>query len=141
MAPVRRVNIISFKIPLDQLADSNDTAVLVKPCRQPDETQSTGGIGCEDQDLRSPIARMPSQASQFHKGKTHNRHPQTGSDISMAQSKPAAGRDLRIVSVGQARLEPDGGVRLPLVLGDEDGQSSSVVLSLRLDALLEGGGD
>jgi signal recognition particle receptor subunit beta len=64
-------------------------------------------------------------------------HPPTPA----AQSKPVAGRDLRIVSVGQARLEPDGGVRLPLVLGDEDGQSSSIVLSLRLDALLEGGSD
>ncbi|MBJ20745.1 MAG: hypothetical protein CL933_15155 [Deltaproteobacteria bacterium] len=50
--------------------------------------------------------------------------------------------DLRIVSVGQAALEADGGIRLPLVLGDESGQSRSVVLALRLEALeaLEGDG-
>jgi hypothetical protein len=49
-------------------------------------------------------------------------------------AKPAEG-SLQIVSVGQATVEADGGVRLPLVLGDEDGSSRSVVLSLRLDAL------
>jgi len=49
-------------------------------------------------------------------------------------AKPAEG-SLQIISVGQATLEADGGVRLPLVLGDEDGGSRSVVLSLRLDAL------
>jgi len=49
-------------------------------------------------------------------------------------AKPAEG-SLQIVSVGQATIEADGGVRLPLVLGDEDGSSRSVVLSLRLDAL------
>jgi len=47
--------------------------------------------------------------------------------------------DLRIVSVGQATVEADGGVRLPLVLGDESGQSRSMVLSLRLDALVADG--
>jgi len=51
---------------------------------------------------------------------------------------PALGADLRIVSVGQASIEADGGVRLPLVLGDENGDSRSVVLSLRLDALVDG---
>ena len=49
-------------------------------------------------------------------------------------AKPTEGA-LRVVSVGQATIEADGGVRLPLVLGDEDGTSRSVVLSLRLDAL------
>ncbi len=48
-------------------------------------------------------------------------------------AKPAQG-SLRVVSVGQATVEADGGVRLPLVVGDEDGSSRSVVLSLRLDA-------
>ncbi len=52
------------------------------------------------------------------------------------EKTPDAARSLRIVSVGQARVQPDGGVRLPLVLGDEDGGSQSVVLSLRLDALV-----
>lgn len=51
------------------------------------------------------------------------------------------GGELRIVSVGQASVEIDGGVRLPLVLGDEAGQTRSVVLSLRLDELAENGTD
>jgi len=51
------------------------------------------------------------------------------------------GADLRIVSVGQAALDNDGGIQLSLVLGDESGQTRSVVLSLRLDALIKGDGD
>ena len=51
-----------------------------------------------------------------------------------APIKPSEGT-LRVISVGQATVEADGGVRLPLVLGDEEGASRSVVLSLRLDAL------
>jgi signal recognition particle receptor subunit beta len=58
-------------------------------------------------------------------------------------NKPESGLtgDLRIVSVGQASLEADGQVRLPLVLGDANGQTRSVTLSLRLDSLIEGGAD
>jgi signal recognition particle receptor subunit beta len=61
--------------------------------------------------------------------------------ISESTAKPEGGlgSDLRIVSVGQAALDTDGGVRLPLVLGDEGGQTRSVVLSLRLDALVADG--
>ncbi len=61
-----------------------------------------------------------------------------GADALRAPEKtsPGLGRSLRIVSVGQASLAADGGVRLPLVLGDEDGTSRSVLLSLRLDALV-----
>lgn len=51
--------------------------------------------------------------------------------------KPAGA--LRIVSAGASRVDADGALRLPLVLGDESGQTHSVVLSLRLDALLDGG--
>ena len=51
-----------------------------------------------------------------------------------ADMKPAQGL-LRVVSVGQATVKADGGVQLPLVLGDEDGASRSVVLSLRLDEI------
>jgi len=43
---------------------------------------------------------------------------------------------LRIVSAGRATVEADGGLRLPLVLGDESGASRSIVLSLRLDSLI-----
>ncbi len=49
----------------------------------------------------------------------------------------AADGALRVVSVGQASLSADGAVRLPLVLGDAEGMSRSLVLSLRLDALLD----
>jgi len=60
--------------------------------------------------------------------------------ISGSPTKPEGtlGADLRIVSIGQASLESDGGVRLPLVLGDESGQTQTVVLSLKIDALIPG---
>ena len=55
------------------------------------------------------------------------------------QAKPEAtlAGSLRIVSVGQADLDGEGGVRVPLVLGDSQGQTRSIVLSLRLDPLLD----
>ena len=53
----------------------------------------------------------------------------------------AVGGALRIVSAGQASVEVDGGLRLPLVLGDESGQTRSVVLSLRIDELAGNGTD
>jgi mutual gliding-motility protein MglA len=58
-------------------------------------------------------------------------------------SKPeqALGQTLRIVSAGQAEVDTEGGLKLPLVLGDENGQSRSVLLSLRLDALGTEDGD
>ncbi len=55
-------------------------------------------------------------------------------DTAKADASPL-GPELRVVSVGRAELAADGGVRLPLVLGDAAGRSRSVVLSLRLDAL------
>jgi signal recognition particle receptor subunit beta len=63
--------------------------------------------------------------------------------VSENAAKPAdgLGADFRIVSVGQAALESDGAVQLPLVLGDESGQTRTVVLSLRLDALATDGDD
>ncbi len=63
--------------------------------------------------------------------------------IASDAAKPEAGlgHELRIVSVGQASLESDQAVRIPLVLGDDAGQTRSVVLSLRLDALPRDGSD
>ncbi len=49
--------------------------------------------------------------------------------------------DLRIVSAGQADVDGDGSLRLPLVLGDEAGQTRTIVLSLRLETLLAKGAD
>ena len=52
--------------------------------------------------------------------------------------RPAGARigpDLTIVSVGEAQRTGDRELRLPLVLGDASGQTSTLVLTLRLDAL------
>ncbi len=51
--------------------------------------------------------------------------------------EPALGGSLRIVSVGQASVDAEGALRLPLVLGDDQGQTRSLVLSLRLDTGLD----
>jgi hypothetical protein len=54
---------------------------------------------------------------------------------SVPKPEERLGTNLRIVSTGQAGLDADGTVQLPLVLGDESGQTRSVVLSLRLDSI------
>jgi signal recognition particle receptor subunit beta len=51
------------------------------------------------------------------------------------------GPELTIVSVGEALRSGDREVLLPLVLGDASGQTSTLLLTLRLDALVEPGGD
>lgn len=58
-----------------------------------------------------------------------------------SEPKEALAANLRIVSVGQADLDGEGGLRLPVVLGDENGQTRSVLLSLRIDPLPDDGGD
>jgi len=55
-------------------------------------------------------------------------------------SRPAGARlgpDLSIVSVGEATRAGDRAVRVPLVLGNADGGTSTVVLTIRIDALAE----
>jgi hypothetical protein len=49
------------------------------------------------------------------------------------------GPDLTIVSVGEAARRGEREVVVPLVLGDESGQTSTLVLSIRLDPLVEDG--
>jgi len=51
------------------------------------------------------------------------------------------GAGLSIVSVGEATRADASTVRIPLVLGDEEGETSPLVLTIRLDPLLEDGGD
>ena len=51
------------------------------------------------------------------------------------------GPDLTIVSVGEAVRSGDRELVVPLVLGDATGQTSTLVLTLRLDALIEPGED
>ncbi|MFK7897547.1 MAG: hypothetical protein AB8G23_17040 [Myxococcota bacterium] len=60
--------------------------------------------------------------------------PDWGAMTEEAQKPEVAGA-LRIVSAGQASVDLDGSLKLPLVLGDEGGQTRSVLLSLRLDDL------
>jgi signal recognition particle receptor subunit beta len=55
-----------------------------------------------------------------------------------AHEASGAPATLRVESVGAAAATADGGVRIELVLSDEHGRRSAVVLSLRLDPLLEG---
>ena len=47
------------------------------------------------------------------------------------------GHALTIVSVGEATRADERSVRVPLVLGDEDGETSTLVLTLRLDPLVD----
>ena len=51
------------------------------------------------------------------------------------------GADLTIVSVGEAVRSGDREVVLPLVLGDSSGQTSTLLLTLRLDALVDPSAD
>jgi hypothetical protein len=47
------------------------------------------------------------------------------------------GPDLSIVSVGQATRSGERAVRVPLVLGDGDGNTSTLVLTIQLDPLMD----
>jgi signal recognition particle receptor subunit beta len=51
------------------------------------------------------------------------------------------GRDLCIVSVGEATRADERSVRVPLVVGDAEGETSTLLLTVRLDPLLDEGPD
>ena len=60
--------------------------------------------------------------------------PPSQPDWSVGSETPKAGEaSLRIVSVGAATVTAESEVRLPLVLGEDDGRTRSVVLRLRLE--------
>ncbi|MDP6979057.1 MAG: GTPase domain-containing protein [Myxococcota bacterium] len=63
-------------------------------------------------------------------------------DALVHETKPNAGArigaDLRIVSVGDATREGERTVRLPLVLGNDDGETVTLGLTIALDPLLDG---
>jgi len=62
--------------------------------------------------------------------------PQVSGEI----ERPAGvrlGPDLSIVSVGKASRADDRSVRVPIVLGDAEGGTTSLVLTLRLDVLVD----
>lgn len=44
--------------------------------------------------------------------------------------------DLSIVSIGEATRAGDRAVKIPLVLGDTEGQTTSVVLTIQIDPLI-----
>jgi hypothetical protein len=58
-----------------------------------------------------------------------------------APSGVRIGPSLSIVSVGEATRADDRSVRIPLVLGDDEGGTSTVVLTVRIDPLLGESGD
>ncbi len=57
-----------------------------------------------------------------------------------AKSQPGAhiGADLRIVSVGEARLTGERGLSVPIVLSNDEGETITLALSIQLDPLLDG---
>jgi hypothetical protein len=48
------------------------------------------------------------------------------------------GADLRIISVGEAHRTNDRAISVPLVLGNDDGETITLALSIQLDPLLDG---
>ena len=60
---------------------------------------------------------------------------------SRCRSGVRIGASLTIVSVGEATRADDRSVRIPLVLGDDEGGTSSVVLTVRIDPLAPESGD
>lgn len=48
------------------------------------------------------------------------------------------GADFRIVSVGDARRQNDRAIRVPLVLGNDEGETITLALTIQLDPLLDG---
>ena len=48
------------------------------------------------------------------------------------------GADFRIVSVGEASRHIDRAIRVPLVLGNSEGETITLALTIQLDPLLDG---
>jgi signal recognition particle receptor subunit beta len=68
-------------------------------------------------------------------------HPLDGIDEMVPAAGARIGRDLCIVSVGEASRADERSVRVPLVVGDAEGETSTLVLTVRLDPLLDEGPD
>lgn len=93
------------------------------------------GDGGDDEEFADLIELDPSEGSQPDWDAV-SRDPSNA-----AKPEDGLGQDLRIVSAGQAEVDTDGSIRLPLVLGDGAGQTRTVVLSLRLDTPAADGDD
>jgi signal recognition particle receptor subunit beta len=59
----------------------------------------------------------------------------------VAQDGARISAELSIVSVGEATRVDDRSLRVPLVLGDGEGETSTLVLTIRLDPLVDGASD
>jgi signal recognition particle receptor subunit beta len=68
-------------------------------------------------------------------------HPLDGIDEMVPTAGARIDRDLCIVSVGEASRADERSVRVPLVVGDAEGETSTLVLTVRLDPLLDEGPD
>ena len=66
--------------------------------------------------------------------------PQVSGEIDRSQGV-VLGPDITIVSVGDATRVGDRSVRVPLVLGDPEGQTTTLTLTIQLDALVDGNRD
>ncbi len=66
--------------------------------------------------------------------------PQVSGEIERSQGV-VLGPDLTIVSVGEASRAGERSVRVPLVLGDPQGQTTTLMLTIQLDALVDEGRD
>ncbi len=66
--------------------------------------------------------------------------PQVSGEIERSQGV-VLGPDLTIVSVGEASRAGERSVRVPLVLGDSQGQTTTLMLTIQLDALVDDGRD
>jgi signal recognition particle receptor subunit beta len=66
-----------------------------------------------------------------------DRHPLDGIDELAPPAGARIGRDLCIVSVGEASRADERSVRVPLVVGDAEGETSTLVLTVRLDPMLD----
>ena len=62
--------------------------------------------------------------------------PQVAGEIERSQGV-VLGPDITIVSVGDASRAGDHSVRVPLVLGDSSGQTTTLMLTIQLDALVD----
>jgi signal recognition particle receptor subunit beta len=86
------------------------------------ESEGMGADGDEESDAAQELFEQPWN----HEG-----------DVLDAPLGARISPELSIVSVGQATRADERSVRVPLVLGDADGETSTLVLTIRLDPLVD----
>ena len=143
---------------IEVVADSAQTATV--PDDHADSSHAileaailADGQDCDGGDLAELIELEPINTSQPNWDSADNlnialdaaaeveSHQTLGEVEEATKPETALGETIRIVSAGQPEVDAHGGLRLPLVLGDEDGSTRTMVLTLRLDALAQNGED